>query len=64
MSYFERCKKRIENAVEIDWSFSRTFNYTERFIIDEVLKIRKTQEFESRILYFVTYKEINIPMSQ
>jgi hypothetical protein len=64
MNYFERCKKRIECAVQIDWSFSRTFNYTQRFIVDEVLKIRKTEEIDFNILYLAQYKETNIPMSQ
>jgi len=64
MKYFERCKKRIENAKKIDWDFSSTFNYTERFIIDEVLIIRKICEVDSNHLYSIDYKKIIIPMSE
>jgi len=64
MNYFERCKKRIECAVEIDWSWSSGFNYVQRFKIGEALMIRKIGEVNSDISYSAEYKKINILISQ
>lgn len=64
MNYFEKCKKRIENAKNIDGDCIRTFSLIKKYVIDEELVLREFTHPDLKIYYSITFKEIKIPISE
>jgi hypothetical protein len=61
MSYFERCKKRIENSKFLSKDFN---NSTIEYFIDEYLAIAKFFVTNTYCRYNVTYKHATVPLSE
>ena len=63
MNYFERCKKRIENARVIDGSISNTFNLLARYSIDQQLVLKRFSSPDKSDFYTITFMESRVPLS-
>lgn len=64
MNYFERCKKRIEEAKNIDADCNRTFSLMTKYVIDEDLVLREFNHPDSQISYTISFKDVRVPISE
>lgn len=61
MNYFERCKKRIEEAKNIDADFIRIMT---KYVIDKDLVLREFNHSDSQISYIISFKDARVPISE
>jgi hypothetical protein len=61
MNYFERCKKRIENAKYIEQEFD---GISITYFTNDYLDITKVFLTDNDIRHSVTYKKVLIPLSE
>ncbi len=57
LSYFERCKKRIENAEDITMNWD-VGGFLKEFVVDNDLKVSK-----GMYVYYVKFKLTTVPVS-
>lgn len=64
MNYFERCKKRIEDAKKIDFNCTQTLSTIIKHTVDEELVLRKFTHSELNVSYTIMFKDVKVPISE
>lgn len=64
MNYFEKCKKRIEDAKNIDANCIRTFSLMTKYVVDEDLVLREFSYPDSQISYTISFREVPVPLPE
>lgn len=64
MNYFERCKKRIEDAKNIDFNYTQTFSKMIKHTVDGELVLRKFTHSDLNVSYTIMFKDVKVPISE